>query len=241
MSELRGSSLTLTAGDKTLVEDASFSLERGEFVALLGPNGAGKTSLIRTALGLEKKYSGEARLFGEDIKGLSPMERARRIAYLPQIRPLAWPNIVRDVVALGRYSHGAAPGRLSSLDALAVDRAIEACDLVHLAQRRTTTLSGGEWDVSTARAFAAEAPLLIADEPTAALDPRHQFRIMELIKSICGKRRRGARRPARHTTRAAIRIKINLDEGRTHPGFRLAGGNAERGAPSIRVRCSRQG
>ncbi|MCB2113787.1 MAG: ABC transporter ATP-binding protein [Parvularculaceae bacterium] len=184
MSELRGSSLTLTAGDKTLVEDASFSLERGEFVALLGPNGAGKTSLIRTALGLEKKYSGEARLFGEDIKGLSPMERARRIAYLPQIRPLAWPNIVRDVVALGRYSHGAAPGRLSSLDALAVDRAIEACDLVHLAQRRTTTLSGGELGrVHCARAFAAEAPLLIADEPTAALDPRHQFRIMELIKS----------------------------------------------------------
>jgi len=184
MIELNCTSLSLVAGEKKLLDTASFSLKAGELIALLGPNGAGKTSLIRAALGLEKKTSGEASLEGRRIASLTPIERARRIAYLPQIRLLAWPNIVRDVVSLGRYSHGAAPGRLNPIDAAAVDKAIEACDLGHLADRRANTLSGGELGrVHCARAFAAEAPLLIADEPTAALDPRHQFRIMDLIKA----------------------------------------------------------
>lgn len=182
MTELVGTDLTLRVKGVVLVEAASFRVVPGEFVALLGPNGAGKTSLIRASLGLEKPSAGGAALGGEDTSRLSPIARARNVAYLPQIRPLAWPNTVRDVVALGRFSHGAALGRLRGADAEAVDRAIGACDLSHLAHRRADTLSGGELArMHCARAFSAEAPLLIADEPNAALDPRHQFRIMELI------------------------------------------------------------
>ena len=122
---------------------------------------------------------------GVPVRDFSPGERAQKIAYLPQIRPLAWPNQVRDIVALGRFSHGAALGRLKQDDAAAVDRAITACDLHHLIDRTADTLSGGELArVHCARAIATEAPLLIADEPTAALDPRHQFRILDLIKSF---------------------------------------------------------
>jgi iron complex transport system ATP-binding protein len=112
------------------------------------------------------------------------MERARTVAYLPQQRPLAWPNAVRDVVALGRFAYGAAPGRLSREDAEAVDRAVALCDLSAFVSRAADTLSGGELArMHCARAFAAETPLLIADEPVAALDPRHQFRIMDIIRS----------------------------------------------------------
>lgn len=182
MTDLVANNLTLKVKDATLVETASFSLKRGEFTVLLGPNGAGKTSLIRAALGLEAPTSGTATLSGEDTRQLSPIARARSVAYLPQIRPLAWPNTVWDVVALGRFSHGAALGRLKGADAEAVERAIVACDLTSLAHRRADTLSGGELArMHCARAFAAEAPLLIADEPIAALDPRHQFRILDLI------------------------------------------------------------
>lgn len=182
MTELIATGLTLRVKDARLVKDASYRLAPGEFVALLGPNGAGKTSLLRASLGLEKPTSGASTLGGMESSRLSPIERARRIAYLPQIRPLAWPNLVRDVVALGRFSHGTALGRLKAEDAAAVDRAISACDLAHLSHRRADTLSGGELArMHCARAFAAEAPLLIADEPTAALDPRHQFRILDLI------------------------------------------------------------
>ncbi len=123
---------------------------------LPGLNGAGKTSLIRAALGLETPSGGVATLGGADTCSLAPVTRARSLSCLPQIRPLAWPNTVRDLVALGRFSHGAG--------------------------RRAEPLSGREIArMHCARAFATEAPLLIADEPTAALDPRHQFRILDLI------------------------------------------------------------
>jgi len=184
MINLTATDLSLDVKGQSLVKAASFRLTQGEFIALLGPNGAGKTSLLRTALGLENPSAGTATLAGKNTATLTPIVRARNIAYLPQARPLAWPNKVRDVVALGRFSHGANLGRLKGVDLEAVDRAITACDLTHLADRRADTLSGGEMArMHCARAFAAEAPLLIADEPIAALDPRHQFRILDLIKA----------------------------------------------------------
>jgi iron complex transport system ATP-binding protein len=182
MTELCVTNLSVVRDGASLVSNASFQLQPGELIVALGPNGAGKTSLLRAALGLERRSNGMATIDGHDTSRLSPMARAESIAYLPQIRPIAWPNLVRDVVALGRFSHGAALGRLQATDRDAVEKALAACDLEHLADRRTDTLSGGEIArVHCARAFAAGAPLLVADEPVAALDPRHQFRIMELI------------------------------------------------------------
>ena len=185
MVELVATNLSLAVDDAALVRDASFRLGPGELIVLLGPNGAGKTSLIRSSIGLAPRTGGSATLDGSESCLLNPIARARQLAYLPQARPLAWPNSVRDVVALGRFSHGAALGRLTNTDAQAVDKAMDACGLSALANRRTDTLSGGELArVHCARAFAAEAPLLIADEPTAALDPLHQFRIMDLIQAF---------------------------------------------------------
>lgn len=177
--------LSVAAGKTPLLCGANLSLRPGELVALLGPNGAGKTTLLRAALGLQPLESGSVQLAGADIASYSPMERARLVAYLPQRRPLAWPNAVRDVVALGRYSHGAAPGRLADADRLAVDAALQACDLTALQHRLTDTLSGGELArVHIARALSANAPLLFADEPVAALDPRHQLRIASLLRKF---------------------------------------------------------
>lgn len=183
MTELRANNISVVVDDVTLLEQASFALRPGELVALLGPNGAGKTTLLRGVLGLTRLAAGSATLDAVDVTRLSPMERARRMSYLPQRRPLAWPNTVRDVVALGRFSHGAALGRLGSVDAQVVDEAIESCDLTPFADRSTDSLSGGELArVHFARAIAARAPLLVADEPVAELDPRHQLRIAELIR-----------------------------------------------------------
>ncbi len=185
MTDLRVETVSVRRGDSTLVEAADLRVTTGEWVALLGPNGAGKTSLLRAALGLETPARGRATLDGADTATLSPRDRARILAYLPQMRSLAWPNRVRDVVALGRFAHGAALGRLAGADAAAVERALTACDLDAIADRRVDTLSGGELArVHCARAFAAEAPLLVADEPIAGLDPRHQFRILDLIKAF---------------------------------------------------------
>ena len=182
MSDLRTQDLTVRAGETCLIDGVSLALKPGELVAILGPNGAGKTTLLRAALGLIVPDGGVSLLGGQDVASLSPMTRARQMAYLPQTRPLAWPNTVRDVVALGRFSHGAVLGKLRGADTEAVARALAACDIADLATRKVDTLSGGEAArVHCARAFAAEAPLLVADEPVAALDPRHQYRVMDLI------------------------------------------------------------
>ncbi|MCY4322689.1 MAG: ABC transporter ATP-binding protein [Gammaproteobacteria bacterium] len=182
--QLEVSNLTVRADDVILVEGASFRLGSGELVALLGRNGAGKTSLLRGAVGIAPSASGWSRLSGEDMARMPSGQRAKLVSYLPQNRPLAWPNPVRDVVALGRFAHGVALGRLRGADKQAVQRALVACDLQDLADRSTATLSGGELArVHCARAFAAEAPLLLADEPVAELDPYHQFRVMDLIRN----------------------------------------------------------
>jgi len=209
MTELVATDLTLEVKGTALVRNASFRLAPGDLACLLGPNGAGKTSLIRASLGLEKPSGGRAMLAGEDTRRLSPVTRARSLAYLPQIRPLAWPNPVRDVVALGRFSHGAALGRLGREDSDAVARALADCDLTDLADRPADTLSGGELArMHCARAFAAGAPLLVADEPTAALDPRHQFRILDLIADFVA--RGGGALVVLHDVQLAARYATRL-------------------------------
>lgn len=183
MTELVAKDINVDAGSATLVRNASLTLSPGELVAILGPNGAGKTSLLRAALGLLDTTGGTATLAGKDVATMPAAERARLVSYLPQRRPMAWPNTVRDIVALGRFAHGAALGKLGPQDAAAVASAISACDLEALAERNADTLSGGEIArVHFARALAASAPLLVADEPTAALDPLHQLGIAELLR-----------------------------------------------------------
>ena len=182
MSALEARGLSLRIAGRTLVSEASFALEPGTLTMLIGPNGAGKTTLLRLALGLIAPDAGEALIGGAQVRSLSPPERARRAAYLPQARPLVWPQPVRDIVALGRFAYGAAPGRLSPDDAAAVTRAITACGLEGFEERAADTLSGGELSrVHLARALAAEAPVLVADEPVAALDPRYQHEVLRIF------------------------------------------------------------
>ena len=184
MAELEVDRLSVALNGRTVVREASWRLAAGELVALLGANGAGKTTILRAVLGLTPRCAGAVRIGGDDPARLGPSARARRLAYLPQARPLAWPVRVRDVVELGRFAHGARLGRLAGADADAVARALQACDLERLADRSCATLSGGELArVHLARALAAGAPFLLADEPTAALDPLHQHQVMQLLRA----------------------------------------------------------
>lgn len=184
MARFSAINLTVRAGTVDLVCDASLSVAPGELVALIGPNGAGKSTLLKALMGLETPVSGGVMLDAQDFAAITPLERARTIAYLPQSRPLAWPLLVRDIVALGRFAYGAAPHTLSAEDEAAVIQALEAVDALPLANRRSDSLSGGEMArVHLARCFAAQTPLILADEPLAALDPLHQWQVMDLLKA----------------------------------------------------------
>ncbi len=184
MTKLVANNVTVSVARKNLIDDISLAVAPGKLQVILGPNGAGKTTLLRALLGICATDHGTVQLDGQTIENVSAAERAKQVAYLPQQRPLAWPTRVYDVVALGRFAHGAAVGRLAASDKAAVEQALAACRLLELADRRVDTLSGGELArVHFARVLATGAPLLLADEPSAALDPRHQLGVAQLLRN----------------------------------------------------------
>ena len=176
--------LNVILAGRLVLKDVSLALSSGHLVALVGPNGAGKTTLLRALAGLVPS-DGAIEVGGAALSSLSLRERARRFAYLPQGHVVHWPLAARDIVALGRYPHGATdPARLTPKDTEAVLRAMQATDVMEFSERRVTELSGGERSrVALARVLAVEAPVILADEPTASLDPRHQFDVMKSLRA----------------------------------------------------------
>ena len=158
----------------------------GESLALVGPNGAGKTTLLRCLAGLRAPSGGAVAHRGRDFAGLSRRELARRIAYVPQVRPASVPLTVREAVELGRYPH-LSPFQLapSAADHRAVDRALAAAGIEEFAARPLDELSGGERQMAwIAAALAQGAEVLILDEPTTHLDPRHQRDVAGLLHRL---------------------------------------------------------
>ena len=210
MRLLDASGVTVRRGGRAVLRavlrDVSLSVAEGECVALLGPNGAGKTTLLRALLGLIP-FEGSS-----SLAALPPLERARRAAWLPQVREVAWPVPVRDLVALGRHPHarGGQAGRA------AVDGALARLGLGALADRPATELSGGEQArVLLARALAQETPLILADEPVAGLDPARQIEAMATLAALAREGRgvlvsvHDLSLALRHATRAVL-----MKEGR---------------------------
>jgi iron complex transport system ATP-binding protein len=181
---LNAHGIKVVLAGRLVLNDVSLSLPSARLVALVGPNGAGKTTLLRALAGLVPS-TGAIDVGGDALSSLPLSERARRFAYLPQGHIMHWPLPARDIVALGRYPHGATdPARLTPKDAEAVLRAMQATDVEEFSERRVTELSGGERSrVALARVFAVEAPVILADEPTASLDPRHQIDIMKSLRA----------------------------------------------------------
>ncbi len=170
--------LTARQGRKTVLDGASLIVSAGEVVGVVGPNGAGKTSLLRAGLGLLAAAAGEARLSDRPVAQLKPHERARLVGYLPQDRRAAWNLPARMVAALGATDLA---------DEAADTLALEMLDRVgagDLADRGVLDMSGGERArVLLARLLATRAPLLVADEPVAGLDPDAQLLTLDLLRA----------------------------------------------------------
>ena len=177
--------LSFSYGERQVLSDISFTLEKGEFLSVLGPNGVGKSTLFKCILGLLNGYSGKITSGGEELSSMSKRELSRRIAYIPQINRPAFGYTVLDMVLMGttrQLSPFAQPHRAQVMQALA---ALERVGAAHLAERDFTHLSGGEQQlVLIARAIAQQAAILVMDEPTSALDYGNQLRVLNLVREL---------------------------------------------------------
>ena len=174
MSALSVERLSVELGRRNVVDGVSFSVEHGEWVTLIGPNGAGKSTLLRAIAGLVD-HEGTVLLDGRPVRRLGRREVARRVAVMPQVPLMPAAMTIREYVLLGRTPYVSYAGREGRRDHAAVEQALARLDLVDLAERELGTLSGGERQrVVLARALAQEAPLLLLDEPTTALDAGRQ-------------------------------------------------------------------
>ncbi len=181
MKAFRAERLDVAIGDRQILNAIDLHVRGGEMLGLVGPNGAGKSTLLRALAGIQPT-GGHIRFDGAELSALTPLERARRIAWLAQNGPVHWPMDVARVVALGRQPWHEA----EALTQRKTTRLLAACGLGDLAERRYDTLSGGEKArVLLSRALNGEPELLLADEPTAALDLSHQLEVMELLRAHC--------------------------------------------------------
>ncbi len=180
---LHADHVSLDLGGREVLSAVDIAFGSASLYAMVGPNGAGKSSLMRILAQVLAPSQGSVLLDSQRIADLPSRQRARIVAYLPQDRQAAWPMPVRELVMLGRMPHGATLEQAVSADWQAVDTALERTKVSDLADRCITHLSGGERArVFLARALATQASILLVDEPIAALDPHHQWLIMETLQ-----------------------------------------------------------
>ena len=167
-----------------LVSNVSLVLRPGEVFALVGPNGAGKTTLLNMLAGDFVPTQGTVLLGGTSLQRLNNLEQARQRAVLRQRVNLAFPFTSLEVVLMGRHPH-ARQRDTNDDDITTAQKSLACVEAHHLESRTFLSLSGGEQGrVSLARALAQTTPILLLDEPTAALDLRYQHMTLQLARDI---------------------------------------------------------
>lgn len=172
-------------GATPALADVSLAVGRGDFVCLLGPNGAGKSTLLRVASGFLTPDAGQVQWEGRSLRHLPRLEMARHVAFVPQKTVIDFPFSVREVTMMGRAPRQNLLGAASARDREVVEAVLDWLDLRALADRPVTELSGGEAQRAVlAAAVAQETELLVLDEPTSHLDPRHALRLLETLRRL---------------------------------------------------------
>jgi iron complex transport system ATP-binding protein len=220
---IEGRNLTIGYPDHTVGRGLDVALSTGEVLALLGPNGGGKTTLLKTLLGLLKPKAGEVRLGDKPLDEYSVRERARVIAYVPQVHIGTFAFTVETVALMGRTAHGNLFSRPTTHDRAVAHSVLERFGISGLANRPYTMISGGERQlVLLARALAQEPRFIVLDEPTASLDFGNQGKVMNEIQALA-KSGHGVlftTHDPNHALRAADRAYLLRD------GVRIADGPA---------------
>jgi iron complex transport system ATP-binding protein len=175
--------LTVTVPGRTLVENLSFRLNRGEFLAVLGQNGSGKSLTLHTLAGLRRPATGEVVLHGHRLSVTRRRTVAKQLALLPQQSEDIFPSTVLDTVLIGRHPHIERFQWESTEDRQHAQDALQAVDMQTFADRDLMTLSGGERRrVAIAQVLAQDPEVYLLDEPANHLDPQHQIEVLQMFR-----------------------------------------------------------
>lgn len=178
MISMETRSVGVALGGTTVLDGVDLRIEPGTLVAVLGPNGAGKTTLMRCLSGDLAPDTGDVNIDDRDISSVSAAELARLRSVLPQQHRVSFGFTSREIVEMGRAPHG-------DRDPELVAQAMGATDVNHLADRPFRVLSGGEQArVALARVLVQDTPVVLLDEPTAALDLHHQEHVMSIAAQL---------------------------------------------------------
>ncbi|PCJ43670.1 MAG: ABC transporter [SAR86 cluster bacterium] len=180
---IKASNLCWKINQPLILKNISLDVQSGEVLGIIGPNGAGKSSLLKILARITEPLTGTLTLLEKPYQEIELRSFAKQVAYLEQNAPVNWPLLVEKVIALGRSPYQNSYTKLSKEDDTAIKKAIDATGIEHLLGRVISSLSQGEkMLVALSRIFSLEPKLILADEPTAALDPYHQLLIMELLQ-----------------------------------------------------------
>lgn len=174
--------VTFSYGGTPVLQDATFTVERGDFASIVGPNGGGKTTLLKLILGLLQPDQGEILVMNRQTAAARPL-----IGYMPQQANLdpSFPISVTEIVLMGRLAPRMLPGPFSKTDRHLVAGIIERLGLEEVRHRSLDELSGGQRQrVLIARALACQPEILLLDEPTAHLDLHLEDEFLEIIKEL---------------------------------------------------------
>ncbi len=188
--EVMGLGAAYAGAAKPILQDQTWSIQKGEILTILGPNGAGKSTLLKCLSALLRPSHGQVRIGGDDVQLLSHRERARRLALVSQSEQTAFALSVHEIVLTGRAAHLDLFERPGAQDHQLASDAIATMGIAHLAQRSFSELSGGERQLARiARALVQQSTVLLLDEPTAHLDMANQIQVlkavMQLLKQGC--------------------------------------------------------
>ena len=182
---LRADRVSYAVQDKALVSKVGVDLGPGEMLAIVGPNGAGKSTLCALLAGDLAPMEGEVEVCGHAVRATKPAALARLRSMLSQHTPLRFPFTAREVALMGRHPHIPRWRSPTETDYALAEGAMQSTQVLHLADRLYPTLSGGEQRrVSLARVLAQDTPVVLLDEPTAALDIGHQQLVMSLCRQL---------------------------------------------------------
>ncbi len=179
------SDYTFSYERKPALRDISLTITAGERLSVIGPNGAGKTTLLKCMARILTGGKGSIRINGRQIGDYNQKDLAKFMSYVPQAQGCLVPFTVREFILMGRYPHLSPFSTISKQDIEAVSEAIVLTGTEDYAERSLCTLSGGECQkVFIAAALAQGAKILLLDEPTTFLDPRHQDDISRTLMRI---------------------------------------------------------